>query len=326
MWRQIPAVQRRINRKVSGDPEVDWVEHLKRAHLAGRTPLERCLSLCCWRGETERMLVRRGVCRHCTGLDISEEALAAARQRAADEGIVGIEYVQQDINRLELPEDILDAVFAHGALHHLSALEHVLGQINRGLKPGGLLVAMEYVGPSRFGYPARQRELATSALRLLPERYRRSMSWQRLGRVGPGARRSGAAWLRLAWMKIRNGTLPAALARRVAHRLLRQSGGTLIKKEVPRIVGSEMALDDPTEAVRSEEIRPLLEKALRVIEYRPYGGTLLMPLLDDIAGNFDESDPEAQALLEMLFEIEDALLAAGEIESDFALIVAGKRT
>lgn len=336
MWGQLAAVQRRINEKISGDPDVDWVDHLKAAHLGDRAPVEHCLSLCCWQGEVERDLGRRGVFRHCLAYDISQAALARAREKAAEEGLEGIEYVVQDVNTMVLPECHFDLIVARGALHHIAALEHVLEQINRGLKDDGLLVVMEYVGPSRFAYSRRQLELATCALRLLPERFRRNVSWSRLGRLGPGGKRPASAWAKLLWLKLRNGTLLQALGRRIYHRWLRARGLPHVKQRVPRIVGSEMAVDDPTEAVRSAEIRPLLHEYLDIVEYRPYGGTLLMPLLDDIAGNFgpgpatDPSqaaaeDPSAQALLEMLFTIEDALMAAGEIDSDFAFIVAGKR-
>jgi ubiquinone/menaquinone biosynthesis C-methylase UbiE len=325
LWAQLPAVQRRINEKISGDPDVDWVDHLKATHLAGRAPVPHCLSLCCWYGETERMLSRRGVFRQCTAYDVSEGALAQAREAAAKEGIQNVTYMRQDVNSMVLPEGEFDLIVAHGGLHHIVALEHVLDEINRGLKADGLLVALEYVGPSRFRFPKRQQEVANLALRLLPERFRRSISWQRLGRVGPGAKRSRGAWLKLLWLKVRNGTLAEALVRRAHYWWLRRTGKPLIKRAVPRIVGSEMAIDDPTEAVRSAEITPLLRQKLQVVEYKPYGGAVLLHLLDDIAGNFETDEPGARELLDMLFAIEDALMAAGEIDSDFAYVVAGKR-
>ena len=325
MWGQLTAVRRRINEKISGDPDVDWIDHLKAAHLGTRAPVEGCLSLCCWQGEVERELAQRRVFRQCTAYDVSEGALAIARERAAQAGITNVEYVRQDVNAMQLAEEQYDLVVARGALHHIAELEAVLEQINAGLKPEGFLVVNEYVGPSRFGYSERQRDLATYALRLLPERFRRNISWQRLGRLGPGGKRPTRAWLNLLWQKIRNGTLLQALGRRVYHRWLRRTGRAHVKWTVPKIVGAEMAVDDPTEAVRSAEIMPLLRERLEVIEYRPYGGTLLMPLLDDIAGNFEPDKPAAAELLHMLFAIEDALIAAGEIESDFAFVVAKKR-
>ncbi|HOU11926.1 MAG TPA: hypothetical protein PKZ84_02335 [Anaerolineae bacterium] len=65
------------------------------------------------------------------------------------------------------------------------------------------------------------------------------------------------------------------------------------------------------------------ERIFEIVEFKPLGGTILQFLLADIAGNF--RTPEGERLLEMLFAIEDALLAAEELESDFAYMVARVR-
>ena len=325
MWGQLGAVQRRINAKISGDADVDWVDHLRMTHLAGRTPVPRALSLCCGDGTVERDLAARGILTHCLGLDLSPGAIQRAQHLATECRQAHLEYEVCDANTMELLDDQFDLIVARAALHHVTALEHVANQLNRALRPGGLFVSLEYVGPSRFGYSRRQRDLCTAALRLLPERFRRSVSWQRVGRIGPGAKRSSAAWARLLWLKVRNGTLPEAISRRIVHAWLRRTGRPVVKRCVPRIVGSEMAIDDPTEAVRSAEILSVLERALQVVECKRYGGTILMPLLDDIAGNFESGDPAAEQLVQMLFCIEDAVLAGGELDSDFAYTVATRR-
>ncbi len=323
-WAQLEAVRRRMSAKISGDPAVDWIDHLKATHLQDRTPVERCLSLGCGRGSLERDLAARGVFKYCIGYDISEGALAQARALAAESGYTHIEYVAADLNTIELPCSQFDLIVSRGALHHLSALEDVTAQINRALKPDGLLVVADYMGPTRLAYSARRLEICDAALQLLPKRFRRSVSWQRRGRVGYGAKRSPADWARLAWLKLRNQTLVRALGTRLRHARLRATGRLLVKQRVARVVASELAVDDPSEAVRSADIRTVLESALNTIEYKPYGSSILMPVLDDIAGNFERDDPVADRLLEMLFEIEDALMEAGEIESDFAYIVAAK--
>jgi len=81
---------------------------------------------------------------------------------------------------------------------------------------------------------------------------------------------------------------------------------------------------DPSEAVRSAEILPLISKYFEVVTVNPTGGAILQFLLSGIAGNFRTDDPKSMQLLEMLFTIEDTLADVGDVGSDFALIVARK--
>jgi SAM-dependent methyltransferase len=84
----------------------------------------------------------------------------------------------------------------------------------------------------------------------------------------------------------------------------------------------QMMAMDPTEAVRSADIRGVLSQYFTIVEERPYGGTLLHLGLGDIAQNFDAADPDAVEHLQRLFDMEDAMMANGTIGSDFSVITA----
>jgi len=99
-----------------------------------------------------------------------------------------------------------------------------------------------------------------------------------------------------------------------------------IKKRVYCPSRLSMILGDPSEAVESAQIVPLLERHFEIVERRDYGGTIIHPLFSDIAHNFlgedgQERDEEARRLLELCFHIEDTLLELGDIQSDFALFI-----
>lgn len=79
------------------------------------------------------------------------------------------------------------------------------------------------------------------------------------------------------------------------------------------------------EAIRSSEIRAAVSKEFDVVDSHDIGGTLLQFLLNNIAGNFTQTDQNSMQVLNLLFSIEDTLLEIGEIESDFALIVARRK-
>ncbi len=79
--------------------------------------------------------------------------------------------------------------------------------------------------------------------------------------------------------------------------------------------------NDPSEAVRSADIMPVLRQYFHIIEYRPYGGSILHFLLENIVGNFQDGQKEDDAWLDILTFTEQLLEERAVIESDFALIV-----
>jgi SAM-dependent methyltransferase len=87
----------------------------------------------------------------------------------------------------------------------------------------------------------------------------------------------------------------------------------------------EVAREDPSESVRSSEIPGQVARVFDVLEDNPIGGTVLQFGLHTIAGHFTDDDPASVEVLEMLFAIEDALIAGGEISSHFRLMVARRR-
>jgi 2-polyprenyl-3-methyl-5-hydroxy-6-metoxy-1,4-benzoquinol methylase len=86
----------------------------------------------------------------------------------------------------------------------------------------------------------------------------------------------------------------------------------------------EVTRADPSEAVRSSEIIPLMREYFDIVTINPMGGSILQFLLSGIAGNFRGDDPASMKLLEMLFNIEDTLAEVGDVPPDFAVIVARK--
>lgn len=86
-----------------------------------------------------------------------------------------------------------------------------------------------------------------------------------------------------------------------------------------------MILRDPSEAVESARIRPLIQQLFEVVELKGFGGTILHLLLYEIAQNFCNDDPDTQRWLQLCFDIEDQLIAEGDLTSDFIMAVCKKR-
>jgi SAM-dependent methyltransferase len=97
-----------------------------------------------------------------------------------------------------------------------------------------------------------------------------------------------------------------------------------IKTTVSRPTIEFMNAGDPSEAIRSAEIVPLLKDYFEVIEFRGYGGSLLHLVMEGIAGNFGPGDPLAAEWVDRLGAIEDQLILEGRLAHDFAVIIARK--
>ena len=94
-------------------------------------------------------------------------------------------------------------------------------------------------------------------------------------------------------------------------------------RRIRRPTIQEMNDLDPSESIRSEEIMAATERYFDVVERRDYGGTLLH--LVTSAGTIRHYDPgngEDMALLQRMVDFEKRHIAAGNISSDFALVVA----
>lgn len=97
------------------------------------------------------------------------------------------------------------------------------------------------------------------------------------------------------------------------------------KAEVCRPSIEHMLRTDPSEAVRSAEILSQVPEFFEVLEYKPWGGSILHLLLYEIAGNFSDKNAQDVKLLQLLFDVEDLLMEIGDVSSDFAFLVCGPK-
>jgi SAM-dependent methyltransferase len=169
-WTGIPQVHLNHNYLITGSRETYWVDWMREQFFPGGDAGD-ALSLGCGAGHLDRILKQRGFrFRSFTGIDISETAIERARVLAEEAALAPtIRYAAEDLNGIALPPRGFDFIYFFQSLHHIEALEHVLGQCRQALRPGGFLLVNEFVGPSRFQWTARQLELANQVTALLPE-------------------------------------------------------------------------------------------------------------------------------------------------------------
>ena len=82
----------------------------------------------------------------------------------------------------------------------------------------------------------------------------------------------------------------------------------VIKTKSYRSGKLRMIVSDPSEAVESSQILPLLHQLFFVEEEKPLGGNILMPLFKDIAHNFIDGSVETKEILHGIFKKEEVFL------------------
>lgn len=319
--------------------EYDWLYPWLIRDYLGINKADNCLSLCCGFGQYERLLAKNDLIGHMTGLDVSEGALVIAREKAAEEGFAQLDYRYADLNKVELPESTYDLILANGALHHITNLEGLLGQIKRALKPGGYLIANELVTQDYMQHPFRQREIINAVIHLLPHElrdrfestfvpnefkypfYKRAiyMSYQLLFNASddippylPKKRINNNQKKLFGWYSKLYGLIPRLKRRSFKFGKVWDTNDRFYKYV------------DPSECVRSSMIVPTVKRIFESVELKPYNGSVLLAALDDKfyaeIGNY----PYKEQIVEMLINIEKTMVLSGEIQSDSVIIIAKK--
>ncbi len=97
-------------------------------------PDERVLDIATGTGWTSRLIARRGA--NVVGVDIAQELLAAAKERAFREGL-RIEYVMGDAEKLPFDDAAFDAVVSTFGVMFVSRPEEAANEIARICRKGG---------------------------------------------------------------------------------------------------------------------------------------------------------------------------------------------
>ncbi|HET8772554.1 MAG TPA: hypothetical protein VFP80_02135, partial [Thermoanaerobaculia bacterium] len=87
----------------------------------------------------------------------------------------------------------------------------------------------------------------------------------------------------------------------------------------------EMIANDPTEAVRSDELLAFTARHFEVLDQKAIGGTILQHLLYDVVQHFRFDVPRERAILEILCTIEAMLVDARRIPCDYVILAARKK-
>lgn len=127
---------------------------------------------------------------------------------------------------------------------------------------------------------------------------------------------------RFQWSQAQLDAANAFLAEEVPDALLRRPDGSL-HRDIGRPGIDEMIAIDPSEAVRSDEVLPLLERHFVIERDYPVGGALLNLVFDGtVVNNFDPCDEVHNEIIRKVFRRERELMARGALGCDFRVVIA----
>ncbi len=167
-WWNIPAVRKRWNEKITGDPNQNYPEFVREKFLKGRNELHM-VSPGCGTGSHERFFSEMPEIGSIMAFDLSPASIAEARKNAPEK----IRYEVKDFYSWLNEPGGCDLLFFYSSLHHFKDLDTLIPKLRNKLNPEGLLILHEYTGPDRMMWTREQLREVESLLKELPESKRR---------------------------------------------------------------------------------------------------------------------------------------------------------
>lgn len=172
-WWIIPKIKQRWNYKITGDEHTIYEDYLMQNHLAEKQGLKM-------------LSIGSGVCSHelhfatyknfdnITCIDIAENLLDTAKNKADNLNLKNINFLVEDIYKTDFEKHQFDIILFHSSLHHFSNIEGLITEkVMKWLTPDGQLIINEYVGKDRLQFDRRQLKKINDALKTIPQNLRK---------------------------------------------------------------------------------------------------------------------------------------------------------
>ena len=140
-----------IARRITGDEDSTPLQMVAQKYL--KTPAKRMLAVGSGLAIVEESLVRDGHVEKLIAFEASPVAVETARERIRSSGLENrIEMRCGDVLNANFSENEFDVVFVQAAIHHFYNIEEMFQFFHFVLKPDGLIIYDEYVGPDHHLY------------------------------------------------------------------------------------------------------------------------------------------------------------------------------
>ncbi|MDA1079989.1 MAG: class I SAM-dependent methyltransferase [bacterium] len=148
-WNDLPEVQEYMSQCFTGDKKTWWTQDFKNRFSPGRKQFKKALFLCDGNGWLSREFIDKKIVLEAVAFDWSTDLLQEAE---AKKGKRKIQYFQADVNTITFKDAEYDLIVNNAALHHVQYLNRLLHLLSKAIKPDGIFVNFDYVGPQRNQY------------------------------------------------------------------------------------------------------------------------------------------------------------------------------
>ena len=143
-------------------PHYDFLNHFlsfgidrywrrKLVNIASRAPHARILDIATGTGDQAIRLAKRISPERIDAVDLSEKMMEIGRKKVAKEGLDEVIFFQKaDCQSLPFEFNTFDIVTVSFGVRNFENLAQSLSEIHRVLKPGGLLLILEFSNPTAF--------------------------------------------------------------------------------------------------------------------------------------------------------------------------------
>ncbi len=167
----------------SGNESQHWINYVVEKYFTKRNNAEIMLSVGCGDGELERHISSLNVFDRIEAVDLSHERIKKATELALENNFQNIDYFIRNVEKDGLIGKKYDAIFYNSSLHHFNNIDNLILETAKLLKPDGVLIINEYVGPNRLMYSEKEKEIIQSVFDKIPKKYRTSLAKENYGEV-----------------------------------------------------------------------------------------------------------------------------------------------
>jgi SAM-dependent methyltransferase len=174
-WWQCERIVRHVNRTICGEPLSDLLKGLRAwilQEFSSRLPLRTGISVGCGQGAAEQAMIQSGIVQNFDVFELSSYAIQSGRQKAEAVGLgKNMRFHRGDAFTMCKQRDHYDLVLWQQSLHHMPDVDAALAWSHAVLRPDGILVMREYVGPTRFQFRDEVLIANSRFRRSLPEKF-----------------------------------------------------------------------------------------------------------------------------------------------------------